>query len=230
MRCTVPTLLHSTHRKQGIRALAEALERNDRVRHVYVHAGGKVEALGTGVWAAPRKDPSPGGPYDPPGAASPSETVPLVTVETVCVVDVRDNKAASSGSERNRGAGGEADLARSMEDPTVPLPTHLMTHNSGLSASMPVFATSVIPGDLGTSTNTAAAVKSVKSKGEQRKRTAAAAAAAAAAASRKASAAAAAAYSTATGNGYDSTSRPQWCGRSGGLETRHTRDNGSPER
>jgi hypothetical protein len=226
MLCTLPTLPHSC-REQGIRALAEALERNDRVRHVYVHAGGKVEALGTGVWAAPRKDPSPGSPYDPPGAASPSETVPLVTVETVCVVDVRDNKAASSSSEKNRGAGGEADLARSMEDPTIPLPTHLMTHNSGLSASMPVFATSVIPGDLGTNTNTAAALKSVKSKGEQRKRTAAAAAAAA---SRKASAVAAAANSSAAGNGYDSTSRPQWCGRSGGLETRHTRDNGSPER
>ena len=40
--------------KQGIRAIAEALERSERVRHVYVHAGGKVEALGTGRWAVPR--------------------------------------------------------------------------------------------------------------------------------------------------------------------------------
>lgn len=29
---------------QGIRTIAEALERSERVRHVYVHAGGKVSA------------------------------------------------------------------------------------------------------------------------------------------------------------------------------------------
>ena len=35
--------------------MAEALERSERVRHVYVHAGGKIEALGTaGRWANPR--------------------------------------------------------------------------------------------------------------------------------------------------------------------------------
>jgi len=65
--------------KGGVRAMAEALERSERVRHVYVHAGGKVEALGTGAWAQPGDD-SAGG-----GAAS------MVTVETVCVVDARDN-------------------------------------------------------------------------------------------------------------------------------------------
>jgi hypothetical protein len=30
----------------GVRVLAEALERNPRMKHVYVHAGGKIEALG----------------------------------------------------------------------------------------------------------------------------------------------------------------------------------------
>ena len=31
--------------KQGVRAVAEALERSERVRHVYVHAGGKLGVL-----------------------------------------------------------------------------------------------------------------------------------------------------------------------------------------
>lgn len=41
--------------KGAIRVLAEALERSERVRHVYVHAGGKIEALGNASrWANPR--------------------------------------------------------------------------------------------------------------------------------------------------------------------------------
>ena len=69
--------------KNGIRGLAEALERAERVRHVYVHAGGKIEALGTGMWAAPRD-----------GEGNEGAT-PTVTVETVCVLDVRDNDSTS---------------------------------------------------------------------------------------------------------------------------------------
>ena len=65
--------------KGGVRGIAESLERAGRVRHVYVHAGGKIEALGTGTWAAPR------------GGGGGGEVAPQVTVETVCVVDVRGN-------------------------------------------------------------------------------------------------------------------------------------------
>ena len=46
--------------KGAIRVLAEALERSERVRHVYVHAGGKIEALGAGRWANPRGASNPG--------------------------------------------------------------------------------------------------------------------------------------------------------------------------
>ena len=63
----------------AIRILAEALERAERVKHVYVHQGGKIEALGTNSSNASLKDPGS-----------------LVTVETVCVVDVRDNNAAGA--------------------------------------------------------------------------------------------------------------------------------------
>ena len=62
-------------------AAAQGLERSDRVRHVYVHAGGKVEALGTGLWAAPRG-----------GAADSSAGAGMMAVETVCAVDIRNNK------------------------------------------------------------------------------------------------------------------------------------------
>ena len=66
--------------KGAIRIIAEALERSERVRHVYVHAGGKIEALGAGRWANPRET----GPEE-------SDSKVMVTVETVCVVDIRDN-------------------------------------------------------------------------------------------------------------------------------------------
>lgn len=73
--------------KSAIRILAEALERAERVRHVYVHAGGKIEALGTGKWSRTMGD-----------STSSSEAMDLgssakqsMNVETVCVVDVRDN-------------------------------------------------------------------------------------------------------------------------------------------
>jgi len=60
------------------------MERNERVRHVYVHAGGKVEALGTKA----SNDANP--------AAGP---MPMVTVETVCVVDVRENIPSGKGED-----------------------------------------------------------------------------------------------------------------------------------
>ena len=73
--------------KNGIRALAESLERAQRVRHVYVHAGGKIAALGTGTWAAPRGADE---------AESKAVSAPMVTVETTCVVDVRNNSILST--------------------------------------------------------------------------------------------------------------------------------------
>merc|ERR1712072_1090927 len=63
----------------GIRILAEALERSERVRHVYVHAAGKVEALGIAKWT----------PVNPPDGATTAEF--SASVETVCCVDCRDN-------------------------------------------------------------------------------------------------------------------------------------------
>lgn len=59
----------------GIRTIAEALERAERVRHVYVHAGGKVEALGVCRWGSLSK-----------------ESNASANVETICCVDCRDNK------------------------------------------------------------------------------------------------------------------------------------------
>jgi len=66
--------------KAGIKTLAEALERSEKVKHVYVHAGGKIEALGAESWAQKSSDAfGKGG-----------------VVETVCVVDVRDNNPEQS--------------------------------------------------------------------------------------------------------------------------------------
>ena len=95
--------------KGAIRVLAEALERSERVRHVYVHAGGKIEALGASRWAVPRSNNNNDG-TTTSGVGnnnnSKSSTMNLSnnnnidminenktngTVETVCVVDIRDN-------------------------------------------------------------------------------------------------------------------------------------------
>lgn len=87
--------------KSGVRAIAEALERSQRVRHVYVHAGGKIEALGTGMWAAPRGqggEPAAGGTAGAPGGG-------MMTVETVCAVDVRDNTEAPRTDEMGMDGG-----------------------------------------------------------------------------------------------------------------------------
>lgn len=76
--------------KGAIRVLAEALERAERVRHVYVHAGGKIEALGAGRWANAREHDKDKSGYIKPisDAYDPKVTG---TVETICVVDVREN-------------------------------------------------------------------------------------------------------------------------------------------
>jgi hypothetical protein len=103
------------------RVLAEALERSERVRHVYVHAGGKIEALGAGKWAVPRSDLNSANKSVEDIRA---EHQHAATVETVCVVDCRDNnpeqtsfpyelervnvKASATVSEPSVQAGGKA--------------------------------------------------------------------------------------------------------------------------
>jgi hypothetical protein len=88
--------------KLGIRAMAEALERSDRVRHVYVHAGGKIEALGTNRWADPRLLNATGGGEEGGGGGGGDQSngelaAAMVTVETVCVVDCRENNPSAAG-------------------------------------------------------------------------------------------------------------------------------------
>ncbi|KAL3778827.1 hypothetical protein HJC23_002884 [Cyclotella cryptica] len=64
----------------GIKAIAEALERSERVHKVFVHPGGKIEALGA------TED------------VTASETIALA-VTTACVVDVRDNRQKTAGEK-----------------------------------------------------------------------------------------------------------------------------------
>lgn len=64
--------------RKGMKLIVEALERSTRVRHVYVHAGGKIEALG--------RDQADDNKPNPPLTSSKGK------VNTVCIVDIRDNK------------------------------------------------------------------------------------------------------------------------------------------
>lgn len=159
---------------------------NSRTTHT------QVEALGTGVWAAPRGSSGESGapatateaggsdvvppdpePSDLRSSANPPDgggvtTVPLVTVETVCVVDLRENTPPDNGNGGVFSVAGSASLAIAMDDPAAPLPPGLAVGNSSslllsssavggtkggrgraaAAAKAPVFATSVFPGEL----------------------------------------------------------------------------------
>jgi hypothetical protein len=84
--------------KGAIRVLAEALERSERVRHVYVHAGGKIEALGAQVvdddsrWAVVRDPDSSKNSHNINSNGEKSAN----NVSTICVVDIRDNNPEST--------------------------------------------------------------------------------------------------------------------------------------
>jgi len=82
--------------KGAIRVLGEALERAERVKHVYVHAGGKIEALGSGHWG--RGGGGASSQISTDKEDSDADVRGLVTVETVCVVDVRENNPATVSS------------------------------------------------------------------------------------------------------------------------------------
>lgn len=65
----------------GVRALAEALERCPRVRHVYVHAGNKIEALGTEMTSEEQDEEE----------EEEGTTTKTMAVTTICAVDARNN-------------------------------------------------------------------------------------------------------------------------------------------
>ena len=79
--------------RNGIKVIADALERSERVKHVYVHAGGKIEALGSSEYIGDdastvhRRDSSQG----------------LSSVGSVCIVDIRDNTTHEASMTRNSG-------------------------------------------------------------------------------------------------------------------------------
>lgn len=163
--CYIPTKTNQRRRSlgAGIRSKPNKIDRLHPTRPFHY----QVEALGTGVWAAPRNantgsgelpadsTSTTGGGGDQPSANQPSKsptnraTVPLITVETVCVVDVRENKPPRGGA-----AMGTAALAAAVEDPAAPLPPGAVAQlHSGMGAAgkAPVFATSVLPGELSAS-------------------------------------------------------------------------------
>lgn len=82
----------------------------------------------------------------------------MVTVETVCVVDLRENSPPGGAGSRDQGgpgggAVGSAALMAALEDPTAPLPhgaASQLTSGSG-GGRAPVFAMSVLPGELSAS-------------------------------------------------------------------------------
>lgn len=109
---------------------------------------GGTNAIGAGGTAAvDQSSPDPitaeQSPSHPRGGGG---TVPLVTVETICVVDLRENKPPSGGGV------GAAALTAAMENPAAPLPPGATSGAGGGGAGrVPVFATSVLPGELSAS-------------------------------------------------------------------------------
>ncbi|CEG43669.1 Leucine-rich repeat, ribonuclease inhibitor subtype [Plasmopara halstedii] len=82
--------------RDGIKVLAEALERNERIKHVYVHVSGKIEALGTTSRAPQNASVNAQISNAATFGTSDSSQALLINVETVCVVDVRDQNKIDS--------------------------------------------------------------------------------------------------------------------------------------
>ena len=82
-----------------MKAIIESLERSDRVRHVYVHAGGKIEALGNSA-----DDNELYISNDDAATLSNDNTLLQNSgchVRAVCVVDIRENKAIDQTKLKN---------------------------------------------------------------------------------------------------------------------------------
>lgn len=78
--------------RNGIKVIADALEQSERVKHVYVHAGGKIEALGSSEFD--------GGDIS---SAHQRDSQGLSLVGSVCIVDIRDNTHESTQAIRKSG-------------------------------------------------------------------------------------------------------------------------------
>jgi len=72
----------------GIKIIAENLERSERVKHVYVHAGGKVEALGSQFVSSRNMDNVT---INNQTVGSKCITQICDKLDTVCTVDIREN-------------------------------------------------------------------------------------------------------------------------------------------
>ena len=89
--------------KKGIECLAEALERNPRSKHVYVHAGGKIEALGTSM-NNNNNNPST-----------------MMNVETICVVDLRENHPPTKASGLESSSSSSSTMVKQQPSSTKPI-------------------------------------------------------------------------------------------------------------
>ena len=77
--------------RKGIKLIVEALERSARVRHVYVHAGGKIEALG--------QDENVGSERYNSNPSSNLAQNNMKHVNSVCMVDIRDNSKPEDSAQ-----------------------------------------------------------------------------------------------------------------------------------
>ena len=71
----------------GIKVIVEALQSSKRVRHVHVHAGGKIEAMGIDQ----SRSKMPCDQLKLTESDNDSKNCLDIVVDTVCIVDIRDN-------------------------------------------------------------------------------------------------------------------------------------------
>jgi hypothetical protein len=107
--------------RNGIKVIADALERSERVKHVYVHAGGKIEALGSSDFGG-----------DDASTAHRRDSQGLSSVGSVCIVDIRDN--THEAMTRTRRNSGDAD---SINSTIVTSPKNGLSTTKSLGSSNP---------------------------------------------------------------------------------------------
>ncbi|RLN88396.1 hypothetical protein BBJ28_00004297 [Nothophytophthora sp. Chile5] len=117
--------------KDGVKVLAEALERNERIKHVYIHAGGKIEALGTTSSAAQAAIVNAQISSSVTLGSSGAGHASLIGVETVCVVDVREQIEADISSASKNLLIDFADDARVTESEGAALGTSQLSTAAG---------------------------------------------------------------------------------------------------
>ena len=115
--------------RMGIKAIVEALQRSDRVNHVHVHPGGRIEALGNNDFESNRKNLIRDQERE---EVEENSSPPSIT--SVCIVDISDNGPQGESHNTSSGECGRS-KSKNAQDANTPgrVPLHCKEASRQLS-------------------------------------------------------------------------------------------------